>query len=157
MGYGTTMERNALLDDLSLGVPESDAGGWLRMNPVDGQGVADKNITAHRHILLEFDSIPIDLQLNLIARVPLPITCVMTSGGKSVHAWVKADSMDATCYKDDANRVLRKLAQYGLDEKNKNPSRLSRLPGVIRTHGATGDGKQRLIFLNPNPQQRPIL
>jgi len=120
IGYGRTVERNALLDEWALGMPQEDCGGWMRMNPTDGQGVADKNITAYRHILLEFDSIPLDLQLNLIARIPLPISCVLTSGGRSIHAWAKADSMDAVSYKDDAGMLLKMLSRFGLDAKNKN-------------------------------------
>lgn len=157
IGYGESIERNELLDLWSLGMPSSESGGWMRMNPLDGQGVADKNVTSYRHILMEFDSIPLDLQLCLFAKIPLPIACVMTSGGKSLHAWVRSDSQDATGYKDDATTLLKMLSRFGLDAKNKNPSRLSRLPGVIRRHGATGDGRQRLLFLNPQPQQRSIL
>lgn len=156
-GYGESVERNELLDLWSLGMPSSDCGGWMRMNPMDGQGVGDKSVTSYRHILLEFDSIPLDLQLCLFARIPLPIACIMTSGGKSLHAWVRSDSSDAIGYKDDAAMLLKMLSRFGLDAKNKNPSRLSRLPGVLRRHGATGDGRQRLLYLNPKPEQRPIL
>lgn len=157
VGYGESVERNELLDLWSLGMPASDCGGWMRMNPMDGQGVKDASVTSYRHILLEFDSIPLDLQLCLFGRIPLPIACVMTSGGKSLHAWVRSDSPDATGYKDDAQMLLKMLSRFGLDAKNKNPSRLSRLPGVLRRHGATGDGRQRLLYLNPKPEQRPIL
>lgn len=157
IGYGSTTERNALLDEWSLGMPQSDCGGWMRMNPIDGRGVADKNITSFRHILLEFDSIPLDLQINLLARVPLPISCILTSGGRSIHAWVRSDSQDATGYKDDAGMLLKMLTRFGLDAKNKNPSRLSRLPGVVRKIGGRDGGTQRLLYLNPNPTQKPIL
>jgi len=34
---------------------------------------------------------------------------------------------------------------------------LSRLPGVQRHIGATGDGRQRLLYLNPTPEQKAIL
>lgn len=157
IGYGESVERNELLDLWSLGMPASDCGGWMRMNPMDGQGVKDANVTSYRHILLEFDNIPLDLQICLFARIPLPISCVMTSGGKSVHAWVRSDSADSNCYKDDVSMLLKMLARFGLDDNNTNPSRLSRLPGVLRRHGATGDGRQRLLYLSPDPQQRPIL
>ena len=157
IGYGESIERNELLDLWSLGMPSSDCGGWMRMNPMDGLGVKDACVTSYRHILLEFDSIPLDLQLSLFARIPLPISCIMTSGGKSLHAWVRADSQDATSYKDDAQMLLKILSRFGLDAKNKNPSRLSRLPGVLRRHGATGDGRQRLLYLNPAPNQSRII
>lgn len=157
IGSGVTVERNELIDLWSLSMPQSPCGGWMRMNPVDGLGVGDKNVTHFRFILLEFDTIPIEMQLSLLGFLPLPISCVLTSGGKSVHAWVKADCSDFTNYKDDAQMLLSMLAKFGLDTKNKNPSRLSRLPGVTRVHGATGDGKQRLLFLNPHPSQRSAL
>lgn len=156
-GYGESMTREAVLQEWELSMPHSDAGGWLRMNPTDGQGIADKNITAFRYILLEFDSIPVDLQICLFAKLPLPIACIMTSGGKSVHAWVKDDAPDITSYKDDANMLLKMLARFGLDGKNKNPSRLSRLPGVTRKLGSAEDGRQRLLYLNPNPTQSRII
>lgn len=157
IGCGETVERNELLDMWSLGMPQSPCGGWLRMNPVDGNGVADKNVTHHRFILLEFDTIPVDMQLSLLGYLPVPIAAILTSGGKSVHAWVMAGCSDVTNYRDDANMLLTMLSKFGLDTKNKNPSRLSRLPGVTRLHGASGDGRQRLLYLNPNPSQRSVL
>lgn len=157
-GYGETMRASDLVKDWTFsGMPESDCGGWLRMNPMDGNGVADANVTAFRHILLEFDNIPVELQLSLFARLPLPISTILTSGGKSIHAWVRADCLDETNYRDNSTMLLRMLERFGLDGKNKNPSRLSRLPGVVRKIGSSGDGRQRLLYLNPRPEQKAIL
>lgn len=155
-GYGRTLERNKLLDLWSAGMPESPCGGWMRMNPLDGQGISDSNVTSHRFVLLEFDKIPIDLQLSLLGRMPLPIAAILTSGGRSVHAWVKSDSKDDCSYRDDSSMLLTMLSRFGLDAKNKNPSRLSRLAGVTRKLGADGDGRQRLLYLNARPQQERI-
>lgn len=157
VGYGTSVERSELIDLWSLGMPKSKAGGWMRMNPTDGQGIADKNITHFRFVLLEFDNIPLDLQISLFAYLPLPIAAILTSGGKSVHAWVKVESNDLTGYKDDASMLLKMLLCFGLDDKNKNPSRLSRLVGVTRQIGNSEDGRQRLIYLNPSPTQSRIM
>lgn len=126
------------------------------MNPMDGKGIADKNVTSHRFILLEFDSIPLDLQISLLSMLPLPIACILTSGSRSIHAWVKADCLDATNYKDTVTMLLAHLSKFGLDEKNKNPSRLSRLVGAQRVIGAKDGGKQRIIYLNPNPTGKRI-
>lgn len=156
MGYGQSVERDELIDLWSLGMPQSEAGGWFRMNPVNG-GISDKDVTHFRFVLLEFDSIPIDLQLSLFARLPLPIAAILSSGGKSLHAWVKVDEKDMTGYKDTAVALLKMLEKFGLDDKNKNPSRLSRMVGVTRKIGASGDGRQRLIYLNHEPTQRGIL
>ncbi len=156
-GFGQSVERNELMDAWSFEMPQSAAGGWMRMNPVDGFGVSDSNITAFRFILLEFDNIPLDLQIGLFCKLPLPIAAIITSGGKSIHAWVKVDSVDAKSYKDDVGLVLAVMAHFGIDGKNKNPGRLSRLVGVTRKLDAVGDGRQRILYLNPNPTQRPIL
>ena len=44
---GVTLTRNEMITRLRCGL-KSDAGGWLRMNPLDGAGVADANVTAHK-------------------------------------------------------------------------------------------------------------
>jgi hypothetical protein len=67
------------------------------------------------------------------------------------------DARDAVEYRAIVARMLELLARFGIDGKNKNPSRLSRLPGARREIGAAGDGVQRLLYLNPNPGERGIL
>jgi hypothetical protein len=132
-------------------------GAWLRMNPMDGQGVADVNVTAFRYALIECDAVPLELQLSLLAKLSLPIAAILTSGARSIHAWVKIDAANADEYRRDVSRLLASLAKFGVDGKNKNPSRMSRLPGVVRRIGAHGDGRQRLYYLNPQPKQKAIL
>lgn len=154
---GETVERDALLERWAKrGMPRSDAGGWLRMNPI-GAGVGDLDVTAYRFALIECDGVPLDLQLSLLSRLALPVAVILTSGGRSLHTWVRVDSQNLAEYKATVARLLTLLARFGVDGKNKNPSRLSRLPGVIRTIGAAGDGLQRLLYLNPAPKQRAIL
>lgn len=156
-GYGKSVERDALIGNWSLGMPKSDAGGWMRMNPVDGEGVDDANITKFRHALLEWDGIPLDLQMSFLARVPLPISVILTSGGKSVHAWIRVDSETREEYEATFLKLRDVLLNFGMDRKNKNPSRLSRIVGCARKVGADGDGRQRILYLNPNPEQKAIL
>lgn len=156
-GVGETLERDDFIALHSKGVPSSKAGGWLRMNPVNGQGVTDANVTAYRFALLESDCVPLELQLSLWARLPLPVACIMSSGGKSFHCWIHVDAGSADEYRASVSRMLALLHRFGADGKNKNPSRLSRLPGAQRIIGAEGDGRQRLLYLNPNPKQRAIL
>ncbi|MBI3759596.1 MAG: hypothetical protein HY269_07570 [Deltaproteobacteria bacterium] len=132
-------------------------GGWLRMNPVDGFGVGDANVTAFRFGLLESDELPPELQLRPLARLPLPIAAIITSGARSLHAWVRVDAYTADEYRRRVGRILELLAPFSIDGQNKNPSRLSRLPGVQRKIGAVGDGRQRLLYLNPAPATRRIL
>jgi hypothetical protein len=157
-GKGTTMEGAALSARFRANGSDSDRGGaWLRMNPVDGNGVADANVTTFRFALLESDRLPLELQLSLFARLPVPVAAILASGGRSVHGWVKVDAANINEYRSMVARMLELLARFGVDGKNKNPSRLSRLPGARREIGAAGDGMQRLIYLNPKPSERTIL
>ncbi len=157
-GYGTTMERDQLTNRWrEQGMPASEAGGWLRMNPLDGNGVDDTNVTAFRFALLESDQLPLDLLLALFAKLPLPIAAILTSAGRSFHAWVCVDADTFTEYRDTVEKMISLLSRFGVDTGNKNPSRLSRLPGAIRRIGVEGDGRQRLLYLNPQPEQKAIL
>lgn len=155
-GIGETVERDALIARWQDQMPRSEAGGWLRMNPLDGQGVADVNVAAFSFALIECDSVPLDLQMSLLAKLPLPIAAILTSGGRSLHGWVRVDADTSARYRQTVERMLKLLAQFGVDGKNKNPSRMSRLPGVVRGIGAEGDGRQRLLYLNPQPTKKPI-
>jgi hypothetical protein len=136
------------------GVPHSNAGAWTRPNPcVDGTGkdgaITDADITRHDYLLLESDTLPVDAQLALYAKFELPIAAILSSGGGSVHAWLRLAAPDDPTYRMWAKRVLEALAPFGFDQANKNPSRLSRLPGVVRKIGARDGGEQRLLYLNP--------
>lgn len=153
---------------LKDGPPKCPAGAWMRMNPVhDATGkngtVTDADIAAYRFVLIESDALPLDVQLSLLARLPLPIAAIIASGGRSLHAWLKVDCSDEASYRMAAAGVLGLLAPLGFDQANKNPGRLSRLPGVMRKQWATDkpeppgrDPRQRLIYLNPEPTQKPI-
>ncbi len=59
------------------------------------------------------------------------------------------ESFNEAEYSETAKRVLGALQPFGIDQANKNPSRLSRLPGALRLLGASGEGYQRLLWLNP--------
>src|SRR5258705_5000690 len=122
------------------GMPRSDAGGWLRMNPVDGHGISDLNITSLRFMLLESDVLPLNLQLPLFARLELPISAIMSTGGRGYHAWVRLDASNRDEFRRWGTKVYQALRKLGIDPKNGNPSRLSRLPGARRVIGGAGDG-----------------
>jgi len=154
---GQTLERNEWEARLLSPASWQAGGVWLRMNPLDGRGVSDANVTAFRFALIECDAIPFELQMPLLGKLPLPITAILTSGGRSLHAWVKVDARDLENYRQTVARMLALLARFGVDGKNKNPSRLSRLPGVVRRIGGADDPRQRLFYLNPQPTQKAIL
>ena len=145
------------------GVPSSRAGAWVRPNPVKEVGsgssgaIQDKDVTAFRFLLVESDLLDLSLQLGVLCKLKLPIAAVISSGGSSYHAWVKLDAEDEDSFSHQAGRLLTILMRFGIDQANKNPSRLARLPGVYRTIGAYNGGEQKLIYLNPNPETKSIL
>jgi hypothetical protein len=143
-------------------VPQSDAGAWIRPNPVKERGsgktgaITDSDVTNYRFCLLESDDLHFDLQISLWAKLPLPIAAIIQSGGRSVHAWVMLNCATAKEHEDKVNRIFALLARFGLCLSNKNASRMSRLPGAQREIGKRGDGAQRLLYLNAEPIEAPI-
>ncbi len=121
------------------------AGAWVRINPLDGKGVKNENVTAFRYALVESDCMPPEQQNALIRELELPVAALVYSGGKSVHAIVRIDADSYDEYRKRVDYLYNICRKNGLeiDRQNRNPSRLSRLPGVLR-----GDKKQYLIDTN---------
>lgn len=111
------------------------AGAWIRLNPMDGKGVADANVVEYRHVLVESDSLPVEQQWAVLQRLKVPCATIVHSGGKSLHAAVRIDAgKDRAEYDRRVTQLYQILESHGLcvDRQNRNPSRLSRLPGVTR-------------------------
>lgn len=138
-------------------------GIFVRLNPVAESGsgkdgtYVDADVVAHRYALLEGDDLSIDDQVSLFATLQLPIVSLTTSGRRSVHAVVKVGSANVEEYKDTTKSLLYRLRAFGIDRANSNPSRFTRLPGALRENDGTGDKVQRLLYLNPSPDGRPII
>jgi len=118
----------------AIGDYDPEAGAWIRFNPLDGKGVRDANVTAYRYALIESDTIPIEKQAAIYQELELPVAALVHSGGKSLHAIVKIDATSKEEYRDRVQFLHAVCAKNGLDidTQNKNPSRLSRMPGVLR-------------------------
>ena len=129
----------------TIGDYSHEAGAWIRFNPMNGEGVANSNVAAYRFALVESDTMPLDAQYRMYRKLNLPIAAMVTSGGKSIHAIVHIDATNAAEYRDRVEMLYTILANRGMvvDTQNKNPSRLSRLPGCIR-----GTNKQMLVETN---------
>ena len=123
-------------DDLgaTIGDWKEECGAWVRFNPVDGQGVKNENITRFDYALVESDDMPISEQDALYRKLELPIATLTHSGGKSLHAIVRVDAKDSEEYRKRVDFLYEFLEKNGLkiDKQNRNPSRLSRMPGVTR-------------------------
>ena len=125
------LRKHRKLED-AFGTFKDEAGGWIRINPTTGP--SDKNVTRYAYSLAESDDLSIEDQKKLFINFKLPIATLVESGGKSVHALVKIDAKDEAEYKQRVSFLYDWLAKHKfiVDENNKNPARLSRLPGVMR-------------------------
>jgi RecA-family ATPase len=123
----------------------SEQGAWVRINPFlkDDFSGSDSGVSAYRHILVEFDAKSRDEQVAIFHQSNLPITALIESGGKSVHAWVRVDATDKAQWEERRNAIYEFLADHDPDPQNKNPSRWSRLGGVMR-----GEKEQKVVALN---------
>jgi len=128
-----------------LGDYKSEVGAWIRFNPLDGKGVKNENVTDYRYALVESDNLELDKQNAMIRELELPVACLVYSGGKSIHAIVKVEAASYDEYRKRVDYLYNVCQKNGLkiDTQNRNPSRLSRMPGVTRN-----EHKQFLIDTN---------
>ena len=128
-----------------LGDYDPSAGAWIRFNPLNGKGCKNENVTDFRYALVESDSMELDKQNAIIRELELPVACMVYSGKKSIHAIVRVDAADYAEYRKRVDYLYQVCQKNGLktDNQNRNPSRLSRMPGVMR-----GERKQFLIATN---------
>lgn len=121
---------------------KEEAGAWIRFNPLDGKGVKNDNVTDFRYALVESDSMELGKQYALFKELELPIATLVHSGKKSLHAIVKVDARDYQEYRKRVDYIYQICKKNGLDidTQNRNPSRLSRMPGIMR------NGKKQFLI-----------
>lgn len=117
-----------------LGDYNPQAGAWIRFNPLDGKDCKNENVTEFKYALVESDTMEIEKQNSIIRELELPVACLVHSGGKSLHAVVRVEASDHKEYRNRVDYLYKVCEKNGLkvDGQNRNPSRLSRMPGVIR-------------------------
>ena len=128
--------------DDAIGTPNKETGGWIRINPLDGKGTKDVNVSDYRYALVESDGMEIERQVAIYRQLELPCKCIVHSGGKSAHAIVKVYAENLDQYHKRVDFLFEVCARNGLpvDRQNRNPSRYSRMPGLER-----GEKKQYII------------
>jgi RecA-family ATPase len=118
-------------------------GAYVRVNPCLDETGSDSGVSAFRHVLVEMDEKTKDEQWTILKDSKLPLSVVIDSGGKSLHGWVRVEAANKEEWNERRDVVYRHLEALGIDPKNKNASRFSRLAGVMR------DGnEQRLVAIN---------
>ena len=118
----------------TVGDWKPQVGAWIRFNPLDGAGVKNENVTRFRYALVESDTLPVAEQDVIYRKLELPVAALVHSGGKSLHAIVHVDAENYDEYRKRVEFLYDFLEKNGLtvDKQNRNPSRLSRMPGVTR-------------------------
>lgn len=141
------MELDHYGDDIgaALGDYNPEAGAWICFNPMDGGGRRNENVTDFRYALVECDNMELGKQQAIIKQLELPCAALVYSGGKSVHAIVRVDAPDYAEYRRRVDYLYAACQKNGLtlDQQNRNPSRLSRMPGILR-----GEKRQALLETN---------
>ena len=109
-------------------------GCYIRINPLDGHGDGNSNVTRFANALIESDEDDIETQYAIYQNLELPIRFLVHSGHHSLHAIVKVDALNIGEYRERVSFLYAFCSKNGLhvDEANKNPSRYSRMPGVRR-------------------------
>ena len=144
--YGGSASRTSkqLLDSLmkhketpisdTFGTTNDDSGVWVCFNPMDGTGRKNSSVTSFRYALVESDEQDIDTQYALLQDLKLPIKMLVHSGGKSLHAIVHIGAVDYKQYQERVDYLYTVCRRRGLvvDTADKNPARLSRMPGFKR-------------------------
>lgn len=117
-----------------LGDYKTEVGAWIRFNPLDGKGCKNENVTDFRYALVESDDTDIEHQYAIIRALELPVACLVHSGRKSLHAIVRIEAANYEEYRRRVDYLYAICKRNGLaiDTQNRNPSRLSRMPGVMR-------------------------
>ncbi len=114
-------------------------GLFFRINPMTKGGAKNDDVTAFRHVLVEFDRdsegkpIPKADQHRVIVESGMPVSALIDSGNKSLHALIRVDAPDAREYERRVAIVWKHFESMNLDQQNRNPSRLSRCPDGRRT------------------------
>lgn len=128
-----------------LGDYNPQCGAWIRFNPLDGKGIKNENVSDFRYALVESDNVEIEQQNAIIRELELPVAALVYSGKKSLHAIVRIDAENYEEYRRRVDFLYQICQKNGLqpDTQNRNPSRLSRIPGVQR-----GNNRQFIVDTN---------
>lgn len=135
--WGGYLEKAGSIDKLFGG--GSPGGAFIAINPLKpgSESRSNDNVATFRHVLAEWDDLSFDEQHKRLLKSGLPLSAIVTSGGKSCHGWVRVDAKTREEWEKRRDEVH---ALLGCDPKNKDLARVSRCPGAHR-----GDKEQRVM------------
>ena len=140
-------------------------GCWFLCNPVDGEFHhnprqntmscrSEESLTAFRYVVLESDQAPFGQWLAFIAQLPVRVSAIYTSGGRSIHCLVRLDAANKAEFDATVAPLKRPIKVLGADPGCLSAVRLTRLPGCWRPEK---NGFQKLLYLCPNPPAASLL
>ena len=143
----------AIKPDVQWKGSPKDAGGEGMQKEVRGSYTRRSavNVTGWKHIVLESDELPAEDWLRIVVSLPLPIAALYTSGGRSIHALLRMPCGSKAEWDAMKKMLTPVVCPLGADLGALSAVRLSRLPGCYR-----GDRLQKLLWLNPMPEVRPM-
>jgi hypothetical protein len=140
------------LGEMALIVP-SPMSALVGKRKVDGKESAHtlENTGKRHYLVTEFDSGTKDEQSALIwhLRQFAPLVLVLSSGGKSLHAWWHCDGIDECV----TMRFMRYAVSIGADKATWTRSQFVRLPQGWR---ADRGKRQEVYFFNPNGRRETV-
>ncbi len=150
--------KNLPAEQIDASIANNREGAWIMVNPVEGplkpiprlqkkSRRAEENLTAYEYLLIESDSVEMELWLRVLSKLDLPIVSVTTSGSKSAHALVRISQKDREGYLARAAEIADLVVPLGADPAAMSAVRLTRVPGCVRKD--TGK-PQQLIYFNPD-------
>ena len=144
-------------------LPRGAKGVWFLPQPVTGtfhpnprednklSRRSEEAVTSWRYLLLESDEADADDWLRCLIQMPLRISSICSSGGRSIHALVRVDASSKEDWDRCVGTIKPALVALGADPGALTAVRLSRLPQAKR-----GERAQTLLYLNPQPVNTPI-
>ena len=105
---------------------------FMNCNACTGNGNA--NVADFKYTLVESDCMTLEEQYGYLLESKLPITTIVYSGGKSLHALVKIEASSSEEYASEVRILHEYLLDTGfdVDAQCKDPSRYTRVAGVMR-------------------------
>jgi hypothetical protein len=113
---------------------------WVALNPMKPYTERKvKNVTAHRNILIEFDDMPLDEQLEFMKRRKIPYSAITYSGNKSYHFVIAlTEDIGAETY-DIYFRWLSAILDNKNDQSMSPSNTYTRVGGAVRNDDKTGN------------------
>lgn len=162
LGSGELFRVGDLIDhpEKALEKVDGKAGSWVTVNEADPEGFRERGRKAavaasYRYALIEADEaedgrpLAYEEQARMAGRLALPAVVAVWSGSKSLHLICRVDADGPEQYRQRVECMVGvcRANGFNVDAANKDPLRLTRLPGAMRRG-------QRQVLVWANPQGR---